>query len=104
MGKILFGQFVKRRIERDARRAENSKSMGFSHGDFDFVLQPFEPAAEGRIASAKIFDFQAGANADRGGEILDQSNPPTPELASEMIEELARLGGWTRNPNSTDKS
>lgn len=101
MGKLLFGQFVKRRIERDSRRPENSKSMGFSHGNFDFVLQPFEPAAEGRAPSAKVLEFPGGAH--HIGEIVDQSHPPTPDLATEMIEELARLGGWTRSSNKTDK-
>jgi hypothetical protein len=101
MGQILFGQFVKRRIERDSRRAEKSRSMGFSHGDFDFVLQPFAPADDGRSTSAKILDFPGGTQLSE--EILDQSNPPTPDLASEMIEELARLGGWTRKSNDTDK-
>ncbi|MEQ1882342.1 MAG: hypothetical protein ABL878_15390 [Burkholderiales bacterium] len=102
MGQLLFGQFVKRRIERDARRAESSKSKSFSHGDFDFVLQPFEPASDGRGPGAKILAFPGATQ--QPDELLDQSDPRTPGLASEMIEELARLGGWTRISNNSDKT
>ena len=58
MGELWLGQFAKGMIERDLHHAKRSEAIGFSHGDFGFVIQALDDPAGIRLASAEIIQQQ----------------------------------------------
>jgi hypothetical protein len=58
VGRLGLGQFAKGVIEREFKATEGAKPVGFSHGDFGFVVQTLDDAAGKQLLSAEIVEDQ----------------------------------------------
>src|SRR5665213_684019 len=80
-------------IERESYTSEGSKAIGFSHGDFGFVVQSFDDAAGELIACAEIIEQQFAMSAHRAGEFLHRFDSRSQGLGAPRIQEFAGPDG-----------
>ena len=80
-------------IERKFEAAERSKPVGFSHGDFRFVVQALDDSAGKQLLGAEIVEDQFAVLAQRAGDFLHRLDAGAHHLTAPFVEELPRPGG-----------
>src|ERR1017187_2965070 len=80
-------------IEGEFEDTEGAKTVGFSHGDFGFVVEALDDAAGNELLSAEIVEDQFAVLTKRPCDLLHGFDAGTHRLPAPLIEELCRPSG-----------
>src|SRR3990172_12107845 len=90
-------------IKREFCSAEGAKAVGFSHGDFGFVVKPFDNPAGELLARAEIVEQQLAMGTHGAGKLLHRLNSRAHGLRAPLIEELAGPDGRVVIPEALER-
>src|SRR5665213_834136 len=93
VGEFGLWKFAKRMIQRRFRGVEGAESVGFSHGQFGFVVQPFDHAAGELLFGPKIVEDQLAMTSQGLGDFLHGLDPRAHRLLAPIVEK-AGGPGW----------
>jgi hypothetical protein len=68
VGKYWFGQLAESVIEREFGDTEGAKSVRFSHGDFNFVVEALDDAAGKLLLGLEVVENQLAVGAEHFGD------------------------------------
>ena len=80
-------------IEGKFEDTEGAEAVGFSHGDFGFVVQALNDAAGKELLSAEIVEDQLAVLTQRPSDFFHGFDAGTHGLPAPLIEELRGPGG-----------
>src|SRR5258708_23605263 len=80
-------------IEGKFEDTEGAEAVGFSHGDFGFVVQALDNAAGKKLLSTEIIEDEFTMLTQRPGNLLHGFDAGTHGLPAPLIEELGGPGG-----------
>ena len=80
-------------IESEFEGSEGAEAVGFSHGEFGFVVQTFDNAAGKLLLSQEIVEDEFPVLTQGAGDLLHRFDARAHGLAAPFIEEFAGPGG-----------
>jgi hypothetical protein len=80
-------------IKREFETAEGAEPVGFSHGDFGFVVQTLDDAAGKQLLSAEIVEDQFAVLAQRASYLLHGLDAGAHHLTAPFVEEFPSPDG-----------
>ena len=80
-------------IESEFEAAEGAEAIGFSDGDFGFVVQALDDAAGKQLLSPEIVQDEFAVLAQGAGDFLHGLDAGAHGLSAPLVEELAGPGG-----------
>jgi hypothetical protein len=80
-------------IECEFEDPKSAEAIGFSHGEFGFVVQALNDAAGKELLSTEIVEDQFAVLTERPGDLLHGFDTGTHGLPAPLIEELCGPGG-----------
>ena len=80
-------------IEGEFEDRKGAEAIGFSHGEFGFVVQSLNNAAGEKLLSAEIVEDKLAVLTQRPGDLFHGFDAGTHRLAAPLIEELRGPGG-----------
>jgi hypothetical protein len=80
-------------IEREFGNAKGSEAVGFSHGDFGFVVQALHHAAGELLFGLEVIQNQMPMRPQHSGDLLHRLDPGSQGLTTSFIQELTGPGG-----------
>jgi hypothetical protein len=79
--------------DRGRVRGHGPEAVGFSHGDFGFVVEALNNAAGKELLSAEIVEDQLAMLSQRPGDLFHRFDTEMHRLSAPLIKELRRPGG-----------
>jgi len=80
-------------IECEFQDAEGAKAIRSSHGDFGFVVQPFDNTAGELLFGLEVVEQQGTVGAQGAGDLLHGLDAGAHGLIAPEIQEIAGPGG-----------
>ena len=80
-------------MKREFQDAEGAKAIGSSHGDFGFVVEPFDDAAGELLLGFEVVEQQGAMSAQGAGDFLHGLDAGAHGLIAPEIQEVAGPGG-----------
>jgi len=80
-------------VESQFSDSEGSEAVGFSHGDFRFVVQALDYPAGEQLFGLEVVEDEIAMSAEHASNLLHRFNPRAHGLAAPLGEEFSGPGG-----------
>ena len=92
VGEFWLGKLSKNMIQGEFSHSEGSKAVGFSHGDFGFVVETLDDPTGDHLLGLEIIENEGSVRAQHLGDLLHRLDAGAQGLPAPVIEERAGPG------------